>query len=434
MSDPVTAEGVPSAARRDQQRNFFLGVINGAVFRVIEAFTDPGLVISWFLTQLGVSNFLVGAISPIRYGGGSVPQILLSRHLQSQPLKQPFYRLVGVIRVLAMLGLSLVIALVPGGSPWLLPLFYGLFLTFSVASGSSSMPFMDVVAKVIPPRRRGSFFSQRSFWGGVLALGASSLVGVVLAEPDGLRFPLNIALLFGISALTLTISTTAWSMIKEPPGDVVADSLSVGEQVKRGWRLLHEDPDYRKFLLSRLALRPAQAAGAFYILYAKDALGIPAQMIGVYMTARTAATIVSNLFWGRLSDRRGNRVVLQLTNALSLALPLLALLLGGWATRVPGAIPWLTYAYATIFVVGGAVRASSIIGYTEYLLDLAPAPQRTLYLGFTSTVLGLGTFSAMLGGPIVDLAGYPAVMVFAALFYGLALALSLSLAEPRAAQ
>ena len=50
---------------RGLRRNFFLGVINGSIFKLTMVLMDSEMVITWFLAQLGVSNLLIGLVSPI---------------------------------------------------------------------------------------------------------------------------------------------------------------------------------------------------------------------------------------------------------------------------------------------------------------------------------------------------------------------------------
>ena len=45
-----------------------------------------------------------------------------------------------------------------------------LLTAYSMGAGLTGLAFMDIMAKVIPPTRRGAFFAQRAFWGGLLAL------------------------------------------------------------------------------------------------------------------------------------------------------------------------------------------------------------------------------------------------------------------------
>jgi len=91
---------------------------------------------------------------------------------------------------------------------------------FSLSAGLVNIPFMDVVGKVIPARRRGAFFGQRMFYGGILALGGSSVVGFLLGE-SGLPFPINVSVMFVLSAVFYGL--TAWSciLVEEPPGPLV---------------------------------------------------------------------------------------------------------------------------------------------------------------------------------------------------------------------
>jgi MFS family permease len=418
-------------SRADQRRNFRLGLVNGSIVKLTMVLIDSGTVTAWFLAQLGVSNLMIGLVPSIRMGSSFLLQILVSGHLQRYPYKMPFYRAMGTVRVVTLASIALLIALVPTHSPWLVAAFFALLVAYSIGSGLTSLPFMDIVAKVIPPTRRGSFFGQRSFWGGILALGGSAFVGFVLSEPAGLPFPLNIALLFALAAITLAFVAGIWSMVKEPPSEADSARVRLPEQFRRGVRLLVDDAPYRTFVLARMALLLAQSAGPFYIVYARDVLGISPQMVGVYLAARTTASIVTNLFWARISDRRGNRLLLRIAHGIGLSMPLLALFTGLVGQRLPHLLPGLSWAFGAIFVASGAFVSASMIGRTGYLLDLAPPARRSLYLGFTNTMFGMASFASAIGGLIAEFAGFTTLLVVSAILWGLALFISFLLVEPR---
>jgi Na+/melibiose symporter-like transporter len=149
-----------------------------------------------------------------------------------------------------------------------------------------------------------------------------------LAESSGIRFPVNIAWLFMAAFITLVLAVSLWSIVKEPPSEVIPGTVDWVVQFRRGGQLLRDNVPYRMYLVVQVCKTLADTAGAFYIVYAKGALDIPAQMVGVYLTARTAASIGSNLLWGRVSDSMGNRRLLQIANALGLCTPLIALSIG----------------------------------------------------------------------------------------------------------
>ncbi len=416
---------------RDQRRNFKLGVLNGAVFRIADVFIDPEMVFTWFLMQLGISNFLIGLVTPIRFGASFLLQLLVAGHLERKPYKLPFYRTVSIFRCGVLLSFAVFITLVPAQKTWLTIAFFAELTIYSLGAGLVAIPFMDVVGKVIPPRRRGAFFSQRSFWGGILALGGSWVVGFVLSEPAGLHFPLNVALLFGLATVLYAVTAGAWSLIKEPPSPVVSERVSGRVQFRRGLQIFKDNAAYRAYVWVRMCMLFAQWAAPFYVVYARTTLNIPAHMLGLYLGARTSAMILSNLIWGRMSDRHGNRRLLVTSTVLGLVMPLAALLISWLHQPHMGTSTWPAYAFAVVFIASGAFNAGSMIGLTGYLLDVAPEKERPLYLAFNNTLFGLLRFSSLLGGLIVDGVGFVILFLFSILCFGLALMLAILMKEPR---
>ena len=430
----VTFASDPRATEPDdRRRNFVLGILNGAIFKVTMLLIDSQTVLAWFLMQLGASNLLIGLVGPIRMGSSFLLQIFVSGHLQQRPYKKPFYRAMAILRAGTLLATALIVFAIPLSSPWLTLFFFLLLTAYSMGAGLTGLVFIDMVAKAIPPTRRGAFFGQRNFWGGLLALAVGPLIGFLLSESSGLRFPINVAWLFVGAFVTLVVAAGMWTLIKEPPSQVIPETVSWVEQFRRGGQLLRDNVPYRTYLLAQACKVLADSAGAFYIVYAKTALGISAQMVGVYLTARTAASIASNLLWGRISDRQGNRRLLQITSALGLGMPLIALGIGRLGSGAAAA-SWLSWAYALVFMFSGAYMAGGGIARTGYLLDVTPPAQRSLYLGFSNTILGVIRFAALVSGLIADWAGFAVLMLLSACFYGLSLVLSFVMTEPRASE
>jgi len=428
--DPAPLDDAPKLTRQDYRRNFRLGVINGALVTVAMAFQDPSMVLSWFLAQLGTSNILIGLVQPIRWGSSFMLQILVSGYLQRKPYKMPFYLTVAVFRCLLLVGLALVVALIPLGSPWLVPGFFAVFIMYSLISGVIGLPFLDIVGKSILPSQRGKFFARRNLWGNLLVLGASATVGYLLAEPLGLVFPLNVAVIFVLASLFRASSSVVWGRIKEPASVVDTSRVRWSDQLRRGVRLLKRDPHYRRFVLVRLALVPPGWVTPFYVVYAQSELGIPPQMIGVYLAVRTIAAVLSNFVWSRMSDRRGNRAIVQAASALGISIPLLALTVGFLIRRSPAEALWPAYAFGLVFMAMGASGSGSMIAGMSYLLDIVPDSERPLYLGFNSTLFGIARFSALASGFLVDWVGFRAVTAVALGFCVLSLVMSFGLADP----
>jgi MFS family permease len=412
------------------RRNFRLGLVNGALFNLSSSLLDPSLVLTWLASQLTSSNFLIGLVMPISRGGWFLPQLLVSGDLQGRKRKLPVYMAMSVPRALCWALMVVALFLITDRMV-LLVLFYTLLTVYSLADGTAGLPFMDIVAKAIPPTRRGTFFGWRRFLGGMLALGGSLVVKYVLDERWGLTFPHNFGILFLLSLLTVSAAMISFGLVVEPVEPVLNQSMALLGQMKRALHLPRRDANYGRFLAVRLLATAAGMATPFYIVYAKRVLGVSAGMVGVYLTWATLAGIGSTLVWGQISDRRGNRGLIWLASLVGLATPLAALsipLLGSWQ---PLMTAWAPYAFTVVFVLLNIFQMGLMMGYHNYLLDIAPAEDRPLYIGFANTVTGLTMLVSSVGGLIVDLAGLAVIFWVAAAFYAGALLLAGRLREPR---
>ena len=422
---------ISDIARRHLRRNFLLGVSNGILMNLARALTETSLVLSWFVSQLTGSNFLIGLIGPIRDGSWFLPQLLVSGYLQRRQRKLPLYNAMGLVRLISWGAMALSVFLVKDRRLLLL-LFY-LFLTVtSLGAGFAGLSFMDIVGKAIPPRRRGSFFAARLFFGGIAGLGGGALVGYLLGGRSGLDFPTNYAVLMFASFIAVSLAMGSFALVIEPVEAINSERVPLIRQLRRAIDLPRRDANFRRFLAMRLCLMVAQVAMPFYIVYAQRAFQVPASMLGVYQTGLTLASVVSNLAWGRISDQQGNRRLVRISNLVGMAMPIAALAMPSLSRFVPSLSGTIPYLFAVIFVAMGSYRAGTTIGNVNYLLEIAPAEERPLYIGFTNTVLGVAMFASAVGGLIVDLAGFAVLFWLALIFYGLAFLLSCRLREPRA--
>ncbi|MBU0702280.1 MAG: MFS transporter, partial [Chloroflexi bacterium] len=290
--------------------------------------------------------------------------------------------------------------------------------------------FFDVVAKTVPARQRGSFFSWRQLLGGLLGLGAGWIVKIVLTHP-ALLFPHDYAFLFFLYCAIILPGLASFIMIREPPGAAVSEPVTVREQLRRAGLVLRRDKVYRRYLSARLSLALAGIALPFYAIYAKKVLGAPDGMVGIYVATRIGSQMLFNLPWGRVSDRRGNQLVMRLLNLGTGATALLALILVVLMALLQPQGDWLPYLALPLFFLDGATRPGQVLSGSNFLLELVPEAERSLYLGFSNTLMGVVVLISGLGGLVVDLLGFAGL--FAASI-GLCIAgylLATGLPEPR---
>ncbi len=407
-------EGLSPEGALHASRNFRLGVWNGVAVTLLDSLIAPSLVLAWFINRLGAPNVLVGLLPAILSGGWFLPQMLVASRVQGLKYMMPQYRSVGIIRTVTMGLIALTTLLLAPFPGLLLAVFFSLYTFYAFAAGFSGLPWLEVVGKVIPPRRRGTFFGLRNFWGGVLALMAAAPIGAVLSEEFlGLTFPYNFALLFAAATICIGIAIWAWSSIHEPPATVSAPPVSVRSLVHRGVSAFKEDVDYRAFMVSRILISLATVADPFYVVYAKTHLGAPPATVGLYLGAIAVSSLLSNFLWSPLADRAGNRTLMVLTVTSVALVPGTALLLSLFAGMFPSELLFTTF--ALVFILSGFALGAARIINNNMLLTIAPRAELPTYVGFLNTVLGVVIFVPVLGGLLADLVGYQALFALSML-------------------
>lgn len=415
------------------RRNFALGIVNGGMFGFAEALMSIDTVLTWFVQQLGGSNFLIGLIGPLRDAGWLLPQLFISHRLQREPLKQPLYRRAAMIRVVAWLIWTLAVFVLAGHPSALLLVFFAAYGVNALASGLAGLPFMEIVAKTIPPDRRGSYFGGRMFLGGLLGLVAGVLVSVMLAERNPTPFPQNVGILLIVAFAAALVGLTTFALVKEPRSEVRDDGITFVAHLQRAFRLPRQNRDLRYMLLARVAILLSYVAAPFFSIYSINVLGAPPSIIGVYVGVRTITALAINPVWSRLSDRRGNKLVMQLTTLCGVAM-LLWVVLAPPVTQAWGVSADLRlYLFVPVFAMMGIYETGLGIGANNLTLDVAPHNDRAIYIGLTNTVLGVAYISTVVSGLIVDAVGYTGVFVLGLLLLLLAAWALWQLRDSRAA-
>jgi hypothetical protein len=384
-----------------------MGLVHGILFQAGMAFSEPLSVLPVFLSHFTRSRTMIGVFSALMNAGGVLPQLFVARKLQTRPRKKPV--LVAAIWTRAaawgILG-GLAYFCVSCDPRVVLVALIGLLFVFSFAGGVAVIPFMDIWGKALPATMRGRFFGHRQLWGGLMAVGAGYVVKRILGNPD-MSFPRNYGLLFLLSFGFIAVSYIGLSSVREPEGEVNPQRQSLRQFVRQSLRILGQDRNFRLFVLIQLAAGFGALAAPFYVLYGQKDLGMPAAQIGVLIQVQMAGGIASNLFWAELSDRSGNRLVIILTTATAALIPLLALLAESLG------VPMLVVAFGLI----GFAGSGGVIGFTNYLLEVAPGQLRPTYVAVNGTLQALTLGLPILGGLVADRYSYRAAfwIVFVAL-------------------
>src|SRR5262245_33842166 len=437
------------------RRNSTLGIMNGMLVNLGNAFVDPFTVLPVFITTFGGSTVLVGFVSAAFFAGWFLPQVFVANIAQSRKRVLPIYTAAAAFRCagFAGAGASVFLIDVAHRSAVLFCVCAGLSMN-ALAAGVAALPFLEITSKTVPVNKRGAFFAGRRVVGGLLGIIAGLVIAAVLGGDPGAmwaqtsvyravtrvveaigwagqQFPHNYGILIIVGAVISTLGVVAYLFVDEPEAKHVAHPKPLREYLREGVHLLKRMPNYRTFLWMRVGYQLTSMAFPFYATYAYTHLGFSEASVGVFVSIWLGAGVLSNAVWGRLLDRRGNRVVFVSTAAMSIAAPILMLVLSLRDGVAPTTGMGIFAVVASTFLLNGFVRSGRFIANQTYLLESAPPDRRPLYVGFMNSLSFPFMLSPILGGLVVAAVGYRALFLVGALAACGNLIASARLVEPR---
>lgn len=395
-------------AERYFRRNLILLTIDYSSFAVGMAFMGLTTILPSLVRQLGGSPVTVGAVGVIQAGGWYLPQLFMGRHVANRPLVKK-YVLWPAVASRFFLGLAVAaLSLLGVRAPRLaLVAFLLAFAGFAIADAMGGVGWFDLLAKAIPIDRRGRAMGAAQSLASLAGIGVGVVVRLVLERP--VAFPGNHVLLLLLAVVFTSISPMALALMREPRGTGQGEAQPPWrEYLPQLARILRRNARFAWLTIAGWVAALADMGGAFYVLYAADRLHLPQATIGLFISAGVVGGLLCGLVLGPLGDRKGSATVITVTMVLRCLCPSLALL-SPWLASIR---PWLASAtFLLIFGLLGMIGGSFLIGFANYLLEIAPPAERPAYFGLSNT-LGIAVMLApMFAGWLVQETSYELLFV-----------------------
>jgi hypothetical protein len=265
------------------------------------------------------------------------------------------------------------------------------FAVFAFTEGAATLAWLDLVGDVVHSRLRGRYFGIVQLLGGLGSVGAGlavrSLLANAVSAPDFVP-------LFAWGIVAFFLSAGCIAGVREPREMVRAvpdePTLTHVAGLLRGGHLL-------RLGVAQVMAGSLQLALPFYVLFGRDRLGLTTDWLGSFIVAQTAGASIAALGWARLAERYGARLVIGLSAAVLVVVPLVALL----SERVGGGTLMLV-----VFGLAGAASGGSRSGFWQYILDLVPARDRRVFMGLANTANAPSLLMPIIGGLLLDWGGY----------------------------
>ena len=268
--------------QQNLSRNYVAHVLHGLLgqtgFRLVNA---PTFLPAYVLLLSG-SEFVVGLARAIQYLGMFLSPLIAANLIEHRRRVLPMGFLMGGAMRLQVLGLAL-------AGLWLAPdkavpaicvflFFFGFFM------GMQGVIFNYLMSKVIPVKRRGRLLGLRNALAGVTAalvayLGGEYLVGSNLLG-DGY------AATFLLAFVLTSIGLGMLLLVREPQPPEVRPPSQFLDRIRDLPALFREDRGYTYYFLCRALATMGRMATPFYIVYARDTIGLTGTNIGVQYRVR----------------------------------------------------------------------------------------------------------------------------------------------------
>lgn len=417
------------------RRNFWCLMMDFGFFGLGMAFFGPSTVIPSFLTTLGASTTIIGILASLQRAGWLLPQLIAARYLANKPHKKPYILIPAGFSRTLILVLAVLVWMIGARAPGLtIAMTILIFTIFWIGDGLGSLAWFEFLSKSIPPHRRGRLTGAGQILGGVFSFAAGFAVEWMLGE-RGPVFPTNYAALFFVGFAMLAASFVAITFGIENPGITASKVLSWREYMPQLWRVMRRDHSFRRYLIARQVLGLSGLATPFYMTYALDELGLPAQVAGRYTSIGVVGGILAAAFFGWVNERYGTRLASWANIVVTAVVPVLALLVPQVmaSTAIEVDPVWLAWGYSLVFLTMQASTSSVMPAWTAFVLEWAPEAERPLYVGLSNTLNGLTALFSTVGGLILAWTqdNYQMLFIITAVGTLLALPLALGLPEPR---
>ena len=391
-------------------------------------FISPNTVMPTFLRHFTDSPVIIGLVNTIQTGGWLLPQLLVSNLIAHRRRKKPIMIGTGLIyRHLPWL-FALFLFLNPSASgETILWVFFLGYIVFNLGDAISTVPWFDIMGKSVPPERRGRMMGAAQVVASLVGIGVGQLVKEILA-PGFLPFPHNYALLFGLAGIGVMGSWLVATLIHEVEQPVAEERMAFKEYLPALTRVLRHDRHFRNLMIARLIGGMANMALPFYILFGTDELHFAPETVGLFISAQVLGGLAAGTVLGYLSERSGSKAVILTSFCVQMLAPLTALAVFAAGGGLGDMAPWV---YALVFVAVGFGQSSGILGFINYVLELAQPQERVTYVGLTNTLSGILAIAPLIGAALVGGVSYVGLFIAVIAVLAAAFASAVSIAEPR---
>ena len=399
-----------------------LSIQEGAFSSVMSGIAEP--FITPFALALQSTNFQIGLISAVSGLAGPLAQLKGSKLIEKNSRVNVIVRFVTLQAFIwlpiLILGLFFMNNLFLKSLPILLIIFYALYAIFGSLAGPA---YFSLMGDLVPKKIRGIYFGKRNRISTTIALIATFAASFILDffKTKGYLL-IGFSIIFLIAGISRFIASRIFDRHYEP-------SLTLPKEYYFSFtQFIKKAPknNFGKFaIFVSLIYFSTLIAGPFFAVYmlSPSELGLGYKWFTLITVSSSIATLIFFPYWGKFSDKYGNKRLLVIGSIIISITPIL------WIFS-----PNPLYLVLVPNVLGGIGWAAFNLGASNFIYEAVTPERRAICVAYYNVLIGVGSFiGASLGGFITEYVpiSFMNVFLFVFLLSGISRALASVIMLPK---
>ncbi|MFA5793859.1 MAG: MFS transporter [Candidatus Brocadiia bacterium] len=346
-----------------------------------------------YAIHLGANNMhmaFLGSLSPFI---GNIFQMVSAEIVDKIKQRRKVYMSGAIIQDLTWIPMMLSIFL---SYPTNLYLCIFSFILYLAAANMTVPPWYSMMGDLVPENSRGRYFGRRGAFAIVAQLISATIAGIFLdaskkndifGQSIALNISIGFIIIFGMALLSRVVSIYYVSRMHDPAYKTTSDDyFTIIDFFKRA-----PESNFAKFVFFVvLVTLTSQLIGPFLGIYMLRDLKYSYIDFMIAMNTLIISSFLTSVWWGRLSDRYGNKRMIELTSLGIIMIPFF------WA--ISGHIVYICF----VQFYAGVVWSGFNLCIINFIFDTVTPAKRARCFAIFNLLNGFGLFMGGFVGGIIS--------------------------------
>lgn len=374
------------------------------------------------LDSIGGGGWLRGCLPMLNRLGQSIPPIIIADKIRRTRLKSRALMWMALLMGASFLVLAATWFLLDGERPFWLPiLFLIVYAFFWLCVGVHNLSLSLLYGKLIEVTSRGQLMLVSTMVGSVIAIASAWYLMRPWLSSDG-----GFVGLFLFAGIAFVLAGSMVLGLSEQPDRPDNQSQPLSDSILNSFCLLRQNSNFRLLAWIAVCYGIGITLTPHYQAYVKRDLGISLADFVPWVIAQNIGAAAFSFPLGKVADRYGNRLALQLTMILLCTAPVLSMVL---VVGLPH--QYSRNGFLFVFFLLGLMPVS-IRTFNNYTLEIADRDNQPMFLSTLGICMAVPVvlFSTLVGG-MIDWIGFEQTFSLVVAIMLVGWTLTFKLVEPR---